>query len=185
VRLRRLETEFAGRLRTAHRSFVLVPEDRIDRTFRDYHRAHRQAAARQDEDAPRFQIPDAGHPYPRCSLPALEAGIWVRDTYPDRFAAFDLAVFEAFFSRTEDISDLEVLRRLADRCGLDGAALAEVVREGRCRERVLAEYQEALDMGIRGVPAVAIPGGPPIVGAVPYPDLRRAIETALRGSGRA
>jgi len=176
-----LETEFAGQLRTVHRSFVLVAEDRLDRTFRDYHRAHRQAAARQDEDAPRFQIPDAGHPYPRYSFPALEAGMWVRDNVPDRFAAFDLAVFEAFFGRTEDISDLDVLGRLADRCGLDGTRLADVVREGRCRERVLAEYQEAVGMGIRGVPAVAMPGRPPIVGAVPYPDLRRAVEAALRG----
>jgi len=180
-----LETEFAGRLRTVHRSFVLVAEDRLDRTFRDYHRAHRQAAARQDEDAPRFNIPDAGHPYPRCSLPALEAGMWVRDTFPDRFPAFDLAVFEAFFSRTEDISDLDVLGRLADGCGLDGVTLADVIREGRCRERVLAEYQVALDMGIRGVPAVATPGGFPIVGAVPYADLRRAVEAALRGYGGA
>jgi len=168
-----------------HRSFVLVAEDRIDRTFRDYHRAHRQAAARQDEDSPLFQIPDAGHPYPRCSLPALEAGMWVRDTFPDRFAAFDLAVFEAFFSRTEDISDLQVLGRLADGCGLDGVTLADVIREGRCRERVHAEYQEALDLGIRGVPAVAIPGRPPIVGAVPYPDLWRAVEAALRGDAGA
>ena len=180
-----METEFAGQLRTTHRSFVLVAEDRIDRTFRDYHRAHRQAAARQDEDSPRFQIPGAGHPYPRCSLPALEAGLWVRDTFPDRFTAFDLAVFEAFFSRTEDISDLDVLRRLADRCGVDGTALADVIREARCRERVLAEYREALDMGIRGVPAVAMPGRLPIVGAVPYPELRRAIEAVLRGAGGA
>jgi predicted DsbA family dithiol-disulfide isomerase len=180
-----LETDFAGQLRTVHRSFVLVAEDRLDRTFRDYHRAHRQAAAKQDEDAPRFQIPDAGHPYPRCSLPALEAGMWVRDTFPHRFAAFDMAVFEAFFSRTEDISDLHVLGRLADTCGLDGVTLAEVIREERYRERVLAEYQEALNMGIRGVPAVAMPGGPPIVGAIPYPELRRAVDAALRGHSRA
>lgn len=162
---------------------MLVPEERSDRTFRDYHRAHRDAAARQDEDAPRFQIPDAGHPYPRYSLPALEAGTWVRDAHPDRFPDFDLAIFEAFFGRTEDISDLDVLRRLADRCGLDGAALAEAIREARCRTRVLTEYHEALALGIRGVPAIAMAGRAPIVGAVPYRDLRRAIEDALRGSG--
>jgi predicted DsbA family dithiol-disulfide isomerase len=68
---------------------------------------------------------------------------------------------------------------------LDGVALADVIRERRCRERVLAEHQEAIDMGIRGVPAVAIPGRPPIVGAVPYPDLRRAVEAALLGNGSA
>jgi predicted DsbA family dithiol-disulfide isomerase len=164
---------------------VLVPEERSDRTFLDYHRAHRDAAARQDEDAPRFQIPDAGHPYPRYSLPALEAGMWVRDTHTDRFADFDLAIFEAFFGRTEDISDLDVLCGLADGCGVDGAALAGVVREARCRERVLAEYQEALAQGIRAVPAVTMPGRTPIVGAVPYRDLKRAVEDALRGSGCA
>ena len=123
-----------------HRDFVLVPEDRADRTFRDYHRAHRQAAATQDDDAPRFQIPDAGDPYPRCSLPALEAAAWVRDTYPEAFPAFDAALFEAFFGRTEDISDLAVLGRLAVQCGLDTTALSCVVREGRYRERVLAQH---------------------------------------------
>jgi predicted DsbA family dithiol-disulfide isomerase len=164
---------------------VLVPEERSDRTFLDYHRAHRDAAARQDEDSPRFQIPDVGRPYPRCSLPALEAGMWVRDTHPERFADFDLTIFEAFFGRTEDISDLDVLRGLADGCGVDGTALAGVVREARCRERVLAEYREALALGIRGVPAITISGRDPIVGAVPYRDLRRAVENALRGSGCA
>jgi predicted DsbA family dithiol-disulfide isomerase len=76
------------------------------------------------------------------------------------------------------------LRRLADRCELDGTALAEVIRGARCRGRVLAEYREALALGIRGVPAVTIPGRTSIVGAVPYRDLERAVEDALRGSGR-
>lgn len=159
---------------------MLLPEDRADRTFREYHRGHRQAAATQDDDAPRFQIPSAGDPYPRCSFPALEGATWVREARTDRFSAFDMALFEAFFGRNEDISDLAVLGRLAERCEMSAAALSEVIREERYRGRVLAEHQEALDLGIRGIPAVVVPGRPPIVGAVPYLDLRGAVEVALQ-----
>lgn len=156
-----------------------MPDERSDRTFRDYHRAHRQAAAAQDEDAPRFHIPSTGDPYPRCSFPALEAATWVRETHPDRFSAFDHALFEAFFGRTEDISDPAVLGRLAGQCALDAMMLADAIRDGRYRGRVLAEHQAAVELGIRGVPAVVLPEQPPIVGAVPYDDLRRAVERAL------
>lgn len=180
MRLRRLEGEFSGRLRIVHRAFVLVPDDRTDRTFRDYHRAHRQAAAAQGDDAPRFRIPDAGERYPRCSFPALEAAAWARDAHPEAFAAFDAALFEAFFGRTEDIGDPAVLCRIAAPCGLDAAELSSAVRDGRYRARVIADHQEAARLGIRGVPAVAFPGQSPIVGAVPYSDLRQAAGAALR-----
>jgi len=159
---------------------VLVPEDRPDRTFREYHRAHRQAAAAQDADAPPFQIPEVGHPYPRWSLPALEAATWVRDTCPDQFPAFDMALFEAFFSRTEDISNPEVLGRLASLCGLDARALSQVIGEERFRGRVLAEHRGALASGIHAVPAVILPSRPPIMGAVPYAELRREVDAVLR-----
>jgi len=58
----------------------------------------------QDTDAPTFHLPAAGDRYPRSSLPALEAATWVRESHPVLFPAFDLALFEAFFGRTEDIS---------------------------------------------------------------------------------
>jgi hypothetical protein len=33
-----------------NRNFILVPEDRADRTFTEYHRARRHAAGAQDSD---------------------------------------------------------------------------------------------------------------------------------------
>ena len=164
---------------------MLLPDDRADRTFRDYHRGHRQAAATQDDDAPRFQIPEAGDPYPRSSLPALEGATWVREAHPDRFRVFAMALFEAFFGGNEDISDLAVLGRVAEQCEMSAAALSEVIREQRYRGRVLAEHQEALGLGIRGIPAVVVPGRPPIVGAAPYFDLRGAVEAALQAAADA
>jgi predicted DsbA family dithiol-disulfide isomerase len=162
---------------------VLVPEARAGRTFREYHRAHRQAAATQGADAPTFGIPNVGDPYPRCSFPALEAAVWVRQTSSERFPTFDAVLFEGFFGRNEDISDSTILVRLAEQCGLDGRALIGALRDGNCREQVVVESREAGRLAITAIPAVVLPGRPPIVGAVPYADLRRAVEAALRGNG--
>ncbi len=167
-----------------NRNFVLVPEDRADRTFTDYHRAHRQAAGAQDTDSPMFQIPAPGQCYPRSSLFALEAATWAREAHPELFPAFDLALFEAFFGRTEDISDPEVLARIGRSVGLDPAALRAALAGGHYRPVVWREHLEATDQGIHGIPTILIPGQAPIVGAVPYGELKRAAESALTGGPR-
>jgi len=156
-----------------------VPEDRPDRTFTDYHRAHRQAAGVQDTDAPRFQVPALGDRYPRSSLPALEAATWAREEHPEQFEAFDLALFEAFFGGTEDISDPHVLGRIGALVGLEPSALSDVLGTGRYRPMVFEEYLEAANQGIHGIPTILIPGQAPIVGAVPYAELKRAVERAF------
>jgi len=173
--VRRLREELGARLRVEVKSFVLIPDDQPGRTFREYHREHRQAAAAQDRDAPHFAIPPVGHPYPRSSLPALEAAAWLRTTQPERFDAFDLAVFEAFFGALRDISDPDVLVELAAGAGADGQALLEALRGRGFRPTVLHEHREALERGIQAIPAILLPGRPPILGAVPYPDLRQAL----------
>lgn len=162
-----------------HRNFILVADDRSDRRFSDYHLAHRQAAAVQETDAPQFHLPAAGDRYPRSSLPALEAATWVRETHPELFPVFDLALFEAFFGRTEDISDAETLARVGASVGLDPSALRAALLSGTSRRTVMQEHLEASDLGIHGIPTLLIPGCAPIVGAVPYADLERAVEAAL------
>jgi predicted DsbA family dithiol-disulfide isomerase len=158
-----------------------VPEDRADRTFTDYHRAHRHAAGAQDSDSPAFQIPATGTRYPHSSLPALEAATWAREVHPELFPAFDLALFEAFFGRTEDISDSEVLERIAGSVGLEASALRASLSTRRYRPMVLEEHLQATDQGIHGIPAILIPEQAPIVGAVPYADLKHAVERAMIG----
>ena len=177
--MRHLQTDLGDHVRVAHRNFVLVAEERADRRFSDYHLAHRHAAAVQDADAPTFDLPAVGDPYPCSSLPALEAATWAREAHPRLFPAFDLALFEAFFGRTEDISDPEVLARLAASVGLDPLPLREALTSGKHRQTVLQEHLEASDQGIHGIPAIVVPGRPPIVGAVSYADLKRAIEAAM------
>jgi len=167
-----------------HRAFVLVPEDRSDRVFTDYHRAHRHAAGTQEADAPAFDIPAAGERYPRSSLPALEAAAWVRTCRPALFPAFDLATFEAFFGRTEDISDAQVLGRIGESGGLDPSSLRTALSGGHYRSMVVREHLGAVELGIQAVPAVLIPGREPIVGAVSYEVLRRAAISATEGTAQ-
>jgi predicted DsbA family dithiol-disulfide isomerase len=123
-----------------------------------------------------------GDRYPRSSLPALEAATWAREEHPDRFEAFDLALFEAFFSRTEDISDPLVLGRIGALVGLEPSRLSDVLGTGCYRPTVFEEYLEAANQGIHGIPAILIPGQAPIVGAVPYPDLKHAVDRMLAGT---
>jgi predicted DsbA family dithiol-disulfide isomerase len=99
--------------------------------------------------------------------------------HPGLFPAFDLALFEAFFGRSEDISDSEVLLRIGMMVGLDPTPLRASLAGGNYRPTVLQEHLEATNQGIHGIPAVLIPGRAPIVGAVPYADLKRAVERAL------
>ena len=165
-----------------------MSEDRTDRTFTDYHRAHRHAAMTQDEDSPAFDMPEVGSRYPCSSLPPLEAATWVREAHPERFWTFDLALFEAFFGRTEDIGHPKVLARIAASAGLDPSALDQVLATGRFRPIVLQEHTEATSQGFHNVPTILVPGHGPVVGAVPYADLRRAVQRALQrglGHGRA
>jgi predicted DsbA family dithiol-disulfide isomerase len=44
---------------------------------------------------------------------------------------------------------------------------------------VREEHLEAVGLGIHGIPAFLVPGQPPIVGAVPYAELARAVDRAL------
>ena len=64
-----------------------------------------------------------------------------------------LALFEAYFTRQEDVSDGNVLQTVAERAGLDRAQAKAVLHNGRYREMVRREEQDWLNRGIHGVPA--------------------------------
>jgi predicted DsbA family dithiol-disulfide isomerase len=90
-----------------------------------------------------------------------------------------LSLFEAFFGRSEDVSDPAVLGRLAGAAGLDAAGLSAALAHRAYQPRVREEHLEAVGLGIHGIPAFLVPGQPAIVGAVPYSALARAVDRAL------
>ena len=51
---------------------------------------------------------------------ALEGAEWVKDKHPDKFDAYNEAVYRAFWERSDDISNLDILGNLVASIGLDG-----------------------------------------------------------------
>jgi predicted DsbA family dithiol-disulfide isomerase len=171
-----LRDELSVPVEFVHRAFILREEDQ-EQHFTEYHLRHRRAA-RELTGLP-IDLPRVGDPYPSSSLPALEAAEWVRQHRPDRFDGFDLALYEAFFRETRDISSSEVLAELAEQAGIPGGELSEAVRDRRMREAVWSHYREALERGVRSIPTVVI-GDEVISGAVPYVEYAAAGRKALR-----
>ncbi len=70
--------------------------------------------------------------------------------------ALELALFEAYFTRQEDVSDDEVLIATASRVGLDAEIAREVLRDGRYAALVRDATARFVQQGIGGVPAFII-----------------------------
>lgn len=153
VRLRQLREQFTGRIHITHKAFVLLGEDQ-ERQFTSYYLQHREAANRIT-GLP-YDLPPRGAHYPLSSLWALEAAKWVQARHPAAFDAYDLTLFEAFFQHTRDISSPDVLAELAEQQGLSGDELRAVLQRHPFREAVFADYREALEMGVTGIPTVVM-----------------------------
>lgn len=63
-----------------------------------------------------------------------------------------LALFEAFFSRREDVSDSAVLVEVARRAGLEGTQASAVLSDARYAQAVRAEQQYWLQEEVHAVP---------------------------------
>jgi hypothetical protein len=86
---------------------------------------------------------------------ALLWGIAVRDTFPDHFLDFHMAVFRARHDEGRKIAEEAVLREIATGVGLDTEAVAEEVASGRPLKALEAEHTEAVDTyAVFGVPTI-------------------------------
>ena len=65
-----------------------------------------------------------------------------------------LALFEAFFTRGEDVSNLAVLARIAAQAGLDAAAARRMLESGERADGVRALQQFWIGKGVHAVPAI-------------------------------
>ena len=76
-----------------------------------------------------------------------------------------LALFEAFFSRRENVSDRELLVEVAGRAGLDPGEAAEVINTGRHADAVRREQARWLDRDVHAVPMFYFNDSYPVPGA--------------------
>ncbi|HEX2370747.1 MAG TPA: DsbA family protein [Acidimicrobiia bacterium] len=71
---------------------------------------------------------------------ALQWGLAVRDEFPEAFGAVHRALFAARHDNGGDLRDPEVLETAVGGCGLDSAAVAEVVATGKPLDTLRNEH---------------------------------------------
>lgn len=122
------------------------------------------------------------------SRKAMEAAEFARDA--GRFEAMHDALFRAFFQAGLDLADSEVLVAVGASVGLDAAGLRAALEDGRYTARVLADQQQARQLGISGVPMLVVRGaGEPLhagiglSGAQPAGAVAAAVEAKRQPGG--
>jgi predicted DsbA family dithiol-disulfide isomerase len=99
------------------------------------------------------------------------------------FDAMHLRLMHAYFADNRDITDPDTLTAIWDEAGLDRADLA-LAGDPELLNAVVDQHNEAIRVGVNGVPAVLLAGNDvPITGALPLDAYRRWIRRALGGAG--
>ncbi len=92
---------------------------------------------------------------PRSRL-AHEAAKWADKQ--GRFEEYNLALFRGFFEHGEDIGEISVLKGLAADLKLDAESLHISLKNSDYTAMVLADENEAIQVGVRAVPAFVVNG---------------------------
>jgi 2-hydroxychromene-2-carboxylate isomerase/predicted thioesterase len=81
----------------------------------------------------------------RACLHAIDAGSG---------EAFVRRLMRAYWSEAADITDLALLARLGEDCGLDGTAVVAAAQSSELKARLEANTAEAIERGVFGVPTI-------------------------------
>ncbi len=92
---------------------------------------------------------------PRSRL-AHEAAKWAGRQ--KRFDEYNLALFQAFFQHGLDIGKQGILKQLAEELDLDPSGLLTSLANETFTPEVLADQEEARQIGVSAVPAFALDG---------------------------
>lgn len=91
--------------------------------------------------------------------------------------------FDAYFTKNLELSNPQVLRKIAIECGLDGNEVDDVLKSDKYAAEVRADEHEAAMLGIHGVPYFIIDRKYAFSGAQPSDIIKQAIEDALEKEG--
>ena len=112
------------------------------------------------------------------SAPAHEAAEWAAEH--GQADAFRHQVFRMYFVANRNIASPDVLAEIATEVGLDPADLRAALQEGRYRERIQAQFEEARAVGVTAVPTFVADDRYAIVGAHPYENFERLMTAVGR-----
>ncbi len=155
MRLRAVLSEFEGRTRLVWKALPLEwVNDRP--TPRPVLEAEWWPAALHDSRA--AFAPYTGGTYPDSTLPAFAAAKCAASQCYEQGLRYDLAVREAFFGSSLDISRREVLMQLARETDLDLSRFERELDSGEAMNHVRSEYEEgAALLDPQGTPSFVLP----------------------------
>ena len=94
------------------------------------------------------------------------------------FDPFHRAMYKALWEDGKDLGNLEVIRDVAKECGLNWQELGDALESRHYQDTVMSQFQEAVSMGIRGIPAFLV-GNILFTGASPYEIFRAVMNKYL------
>ena len=180
TRLHRLQEEAGDRVALEWRSFLLRPYP--DRTrsleqFRTYTRSWARPAA--EPDAPVFRPWESDAGPPSHSMPPHLVAKAAATCGAGAFERMHARLLAAYFSENLDITDAATLVALWTEVGLPAGEFGRAGDQALL-ETVVREHNEAIAIGLTGVPAVQMAGNDvPLPGALPYESYRRWVDRAL------
>jgi 2-hydroxychromene-2-carboxylate isomerase len=104
-----------------------------------------------------FHMPNA---FPIATHQAARAYYWLHDTDPDKAKRLAKRLFEAYFTNGKDISSAEAV--IAEARSLDAKAesLGAALTDPAIKERLKAEVENAISLGVCGSPYIIVDGEP-------------------------
>ena len=116
-------------------------------------------------------------PYTR---PAQAATIFAAETAsPEVVERFHKRAYQAYWEDAANLGDMAVLEALMTECGLDWQIFRPRLDTGLYDSQMQMEHDEAMMIGLNGVPSFVIDGKFGIVGAQPIDSFIQAIDRAI------
>ena len=182
-RLGLLQRELGDALALEWRSFLLRPRPEPGRElekFVRYTQSWLRPAA--EPDAPVFRVWESTEGPPTHSVPAHLVAKAAAALGAEAFAEVHARLLRAYFEESRDISRVDTLRAVWTEAGLPEAGFAACLEEDTLVQQTLEQHNEAVSLGITGVPAVRVAGTDAFVlGAQPLATYRRWIERLRAG----
>jgi len=180
VRLHQLQEELGGDLEIEWRSFLLRPTPDPRRTlekFKAYTESWRRPA--EEEPSAGFRVWSTDEGPPSHSIPPHLVAKAAAAVSPAAFEDIHGRILRAYFVENRDITTRENLGAIWNEAGLPADALARA-DDPLVLRQVLEQHNEAVELGVGGVPAVREAGSDAaITGAHPLETYRRWIHKLL------
>lgn len=158
------------------KSFLLRPHAEpkpLDR-FRRYTESWMRPAAQPD--AGEFRVWATDENPPSHSIPSAVAV--KAAARQDAFDRYHHALMHAYFARNLDVSSRHNILLVAGECALDLSRFERDLDDADLADLVIREHNEAVELGITGVPCVVLDGGFQLPGSQSR-DVYRSILTRL------